>query len=77
LSQRGLLDPTKPAYNRSQPDGRLRLTASAFKPPNNAGLHVHTSGLFHTGWLGSYRVMRKGDIREAVNCCMTNYELLR
>ena len=67
LSQRGLLDPTKPAYNRSQPDGRLRLTASAFKPPNNAGLHVQwlssyqmvwliPSGLVDTQWLVSYRM---------------------
>jgi len=30
LSQRGLLNPIKPAYNQSQPDGRLRLTASTF-----------------------------------------------
>ena len=30
LSQRGLLDPIKPAYNQSQPGGRLKLTASAF-----------------------------------------------
>jgi len=30
LSQRGLLDPIKPAYNQSRPDGRLRFTASAF-----------------------------------------------
>jgi len=30
LSQRGLLDPVKPAYNQSQPGGRLKLTASAF-----------------------------------------------
>ena len=31
LSQRGLLDPIKPAYNQSRPDGQLKLTASAFK----------------------------------------------
>ena len=30
LSQRGLLDPIKPAYNQSGLYGRLRLTASAF-----------------------------------------------
>ena len=30
LSQRGLVDPIKPAYNKSWPDGWLRLTASAF-----------------------------------------------
>jgi len=30
LSQRGLLDPIKPAYNHSRPNGRLKLTASAF-----------------------------------------------
>jgi len=30
LSQRGLLDPIKPAYNQSRLDGRLKLTASAF-----------------------------------------------
>jgi len=30
LSQRGLLDPIKPACNQSQLDGRLRLTSSAF-----------------------------------------------
>jgi len=30
LSQRGLLDPIKPAYNRSRPNGQLKLTASAF-----------------------------------------------
>ena len=30
LSQRGLLNPIKPAYNQSQPDGRLKLTASTF-----------------------------------------------
>ena len=30
LSQLGLLNPIKPAYNQSQPDGRLRLTASTF-----------------------------------------------
>ena len=30
LSQQGLLDPIKPAYNQSRPDGRLKLTASAF-----------------------------------------------
>jgi len=29
LSQWGLLDPTKPAYNHSRPDGRLKLIASA------------------------------------------------
>ena len=29
LSQRGLLDPIKPAYNQSWLDGRLKLTASA------------------------------------------------
>jgi len=28
LSQRGLLDPNKPAHNQSQPDGWLKLTAS-------------------------------------------------
>jgi len=28
LSQRGLLDPMKPAYNQSRPDDRLKLTAS-------------------------------------------------
>jgi len=33
LSQWGLLDPIKPAYNQSRPDGRLKLTASAFNPP--------------------------------------------
>jgi len=27
---RGSLDPIKPAYNQSQPDGRLKLTASTF-----------------------------------------------
>ena len=30
LSQRGLLDPIKPAYNQSWPDGWLKLTASVF-----------------------------------------------
>ena len=30
LSQRGLLDPIKPAYNQYRPDGQLKLTASAF-----------------------------------------------
>jgi len=30
LNQRGLLDPIKPAYNQSRPDGQLKLTASAF-----------------------------------------------
>jgi len=30
LSQRGLLDPIKPAYKQSQSDGQLILTASAF-----------------------------------------------
>jgi len=30
LSQRGLLDPIKPAYNQSQLDGWLKLTDSAF-----------------------------------------------
>ena len=30
LSQRGLLDPIKPAYNQSRPDGRLKLTTSGF-----------------------------------------------
>ena len=30
LSQLGLLNPIKPAYNQSQPDGRLKLTASTF-----------------------------------------------
>jgi len=30
LSQQGLLNPIKPAYNQSQPDGQLKLTASAF-----------------------------------------------
>jgi len=30
LSQQGLLDPIKPAYNQSRPDGRLKLTASTF-----------------------------------------------
>ena len=30
LSQQVLLDPIKPAYNQSWPDGRLILTASAF-----------------------------------------------
>jgi len=30
LSQRGLTDPIKPAYNQSQLDGQLKLTASAF-----------------------------------------------
>ena len=30
LSLRGLLDPIKPAYNQSRPDGRYKLTASAF-----------------------------------------------
>ena len=30
LSQRGLLDPTKPAYNQSRPDGQLKLTAITF-----------------------------------------------
>jgi len=30
LSQRGLLDPIKPAYDQSRPDDRLKLTASAF-----------------------------------------------
>ena len=30
LSQQVLLDPIKPAYNQSRPDGRLILTASAF-----------------------------------------------
>ena len=30
LSQGGLLDPIKPAYNQSRLDGRLKLTASAF-----------------------------------------------
>jgi len=30
LSQQGLLDPIKPAYNQSRPNGRLKLTASAF-----------------------------------------------
>jgi len=30
LSQRGLLDPIKPAYNQSRADGWLKLTASAF-----------------------------------------------
>ena len=30
LSQRGLLDPVKPAYNQSRLDGRLNLTASTF-----------------------------------------------
>jgi len=30
LSQRGLLDPIKPAYNQSRPDGQLNLTASTF-----------------------------------------------
>jgi len=30
LSQRGLLDPIKPAYEQSRPDGWLKLTASAF-----------------------------------------------
>ena len=30
LSQRGLLDAIKPAYNQSLLDGRLKLTASAF-----------------------------------------------
>jgi len=28
-----LLDPVKPAHNQSRPDGRLRLTASAFNRP--------------------------------------------
>jgi len=30
LSQRGLLDPIKPAYNQSWPDDQLKLTASIF-----------------------------------------------
>jgi len=30
LSQRELLDPIKPAYDRRRPDGRLKLAASAF-----------------------------------------------
>jgi len=30
LKQRGLLDPIKPAYNQSRPDGQLKLTASTF-----------------------------------------------
>jgi len=30
LIQRGWLDPVKPAYNQSRPDGRLKLTASSF-----------------------------------------------
>ena len=30
LSQRGLLDPIKLAYDQCQPDGRLKLTPSAF-----------------------------------------------
>jgi len=30
MSQRGLLDPTEPAYNQSRPDGQLKLTVSAF-----------------------------------------------
>ena len=30
LSQRGLLDPIKPTYNQSRPDGWLKLTDSAF-----------------------------------------------
>ena len=30
FSQWGLLDPIKPAYNQSRPDGRFKLTASAF-----------------------------------------------
>ena len=30
LNQRGLLDPIKPAYNQSRPDGQLKLTARAF-----------------------------------------------
>jgi len=30
LRQRGLADPIKPAYNQSRPDGRIKLTASAF-----------------------------------------------
>jgi len=30
LSQQGLIDPIKPAYNQSRLDGQLKLTASAF-----------------------------------------------
>jgi len=35
LSQRWLLDPIKPAYNRSRPDGRLKLLASALLKNSN------------------------------------------
>ena len=30
LSQQGLLDQIKPAYNQSRPDDRLKLTASTY-----------------------------------------------
>ena len=30
LNQQGLLNPIKPAYNQSRPDGWLKLTASTF-----------------------------------------------
>jgi len=40
LSQWGLLDPIKLAYNQSWPDGQLKLTASTFKWPRISMLTV-------------------------------------
>ena len=41
LSQRGLLHPIKLAYDRRWPDGRLKLTASAF---NRLGQYAGSPG---------------------------------
>ena len=41
LSQRGLLDPIKLAYDQRWPDGRLKLTASAF---NRLGQYAGSPG---------------------------------
>ena len=41
LSQRGLLDPIKLAYNQRRPDGRLKLTASVF---NRLGQYASSPG---------------------------------
>jgi len=41
LSQRGLLDPIKLAHDQRRPDGRLRITASAF---NRLGQYAGSPG---------------------------------
>ena len=42
MSQRGLLEPIKPAYDQRRPDGRLKLTASAFNRLGQyAGSPIH------------------------------------